>query len=458
ITRRRGLRIFCFQIVTPDHRLPFRHQHELLEGLRAWGFPVEPNFRRVESLDEANRTIATLEPLLPRLDYGADGVVVKVNDLRLHEELGTIGEREPRWAIARKFQPETATTKLLDIRINVGRTGALNPYAVLEPVELGGVTISTATLHNFDLIKAKDIRIGDRVEVTRAGEVIPQVLGPVKSAPRGKRRVRPPTKCPVCKSKVVKQRGEILLYCPNEACPGRNFESIVHFAGVMDIRGLGYERGRTLIDHGLIQDVADLYDRDRLNLLALLRIDGFAEKSAAQLLEAIDASRSRPLSTLLFALGIPHIGAQTAKLLARHFGTMERLSRAKAEEISAVRGVGPTIGAAVADYFKAPRNRKLIQALAAADLNMEEPRGATGALAGQTYVITGTLPTLSRSQAKTRIEEAGGHVTDAISKKTTALVAGYDPGSKLGKAKALGVPVIDEANLLELLRRVVRNT
>jgi DNA ligase (NAD+) len=455
ITRRRGLRIFCFQVVSPEHRVPFRHQYELLQGLRAWGFPVEPNCREVASLADAQREIAKLEPKMPKLDYGADGVVVKVNDLRLHEELGTIGEREPRWAIARKFQPETAVTKLLDIRVNVGRTGALNPYAVLEPVELGGVTISTATLHNFDLIKAKDIRINDRVEVTRAGEVIPQVLGPVRSAPRGKKRVRPPVKCPVCKTKVVKKRGDIVLYCPNEDCPGRNFESIVHFAGVMDIRGLGYERVRTLIDHGLVQDVADLFDRDTLNLLQMLRIDGFAEKSATQLLEAIDGSKTQPLSTLLFALGVPHVGGQTAKLLARQFGTMEKLSRATAEDISAVRGVGPTIGAAVAGFFRAARSKKLVRALAAAGLTMEEPRSAGGKLAGQTYVITGTLPTLSRNAAKTRIEEAGGHVTDAVSKKTTALIAGADPGSKLDKAKSLGVPVIDEA---ELLRRVVGRT
>ena len=317
------------------------------------------------------------------------------------------------------------------------------------------MTVSTATLHNADLIAAKDIRIGDWVEVTRAGEVIPQVLGPVRTRRTGKeKKFRMPVRCPVCRSKVERPQDEVMTYCPNVSCPGRIYEGIVHFAsrGAMDIRGLGYERVKALLDAKLIADVADLYDRKSVNLLGLLTLEGFAEKSAQQLLDAIDASKQRPLSTLLFALGIRHVGAQGARLLARHFGTMARLAKAAPEDINAVRGVGPTIAEAVAGFFATPANRKLIERLGKLGLNMKEPQSAgdTGTLAGQTYVITGTLPTLSRDAATQLIEAAGGHVSDSVSKKTTAVVAGESPGSKLEKARSLGVAVIDEA---ELLRR-----
>jgi DNA ligase (NAD+) len=438
VTRKRRLRLFCFHIEAPGHRLSFETQHDLLAGLAA-----------------AHRGIAELETLLPTLDYGADGVVVKVNPLALHAELGTVGDREPRWAMARKFAPEVQITRLLDIRINVGRTGALNPYAVLEPVEVGGVTVSTATLHNADLIAAKDIRIGDWVEVTRAGEVIPQVLGPVRDRRTGSERpFVMPEKCPVCGSKVEHPQDEVMSYCPNISCPGRVKESIVHFAskGAMDIRGLGYERVGALLAAGLIADVADLYDPDKVNAKKLLGLEGFAEKSAQLLIDAIDASKSRPLSTLLFALGIRHVGAQGAKLLARHFGTMAALAQADPEEIAEIRGVGPAIAEAVAGFFAEPRNRKLVERLGKLGVNLTEPVSTkgTGPLTGQTFVITGTLPTLSRPQAAELIEGAGGHVTDSVSKKTTAVVAGTDPGSKLAKAQSLGVAVIDE---VELLRR-----
>jgi DNA ligase (NAD+) len=296
-----------------------------------------------------------------------------VNRLTLHAELGTVGEREPRWAIARKFAPEVAVTRLLDIRINVGRTGALNPYAVLAPVEVSGVTVSTATLHNADLIAAKDIRIGDWVEVTRAGEVIPQVLGPVRARRTGKeKKFRMPNRCPVCRSKVERPQDEVMTFCPNVSCPGRIYEGIVHFASrsAMDIRGLGYERVKALLDAKLIADVSDLYDRKKVSLLHLLTIERFAEKSAQQLLDAIDASKQQPLSTLLFALGLRHVGAQGAKLLARHFGTMARLAKATPDEIGAVRGVGPTIAEAVAGFFAEPRNRKLIERLAKLGLTL----------------------------------------------------------------------------------------
>ena len=457
ITRARRVRIFCFHVEAPGQSLPVDTQHELLEQLRAWGFPVEPHHRVAPDLAAARAAIAELAALLPTLDYGADGVVVKVNRRPLHVELGTVGDREPRWAIARKFAPEVQITRLTDIRINVGRTGALNPYAVLEPIEIGGVTVSNATLHNADLIEAKDIRIGDWVEVTRAGEVIPQVLGPVRDRARGEKTFRMPEKCPVCGSKVEHPQDEVMSYCPNVSCPGRVLEGLVHFAGrgAMDIRGLGYERARGLLQAGYVESVADLYDRNRLDLARLLTLEGFAEKSAAQLLAAIDASKERPLGTLLFALGIRHVGEQGARLLARHFGSIHALEKATAEQIGEIRGVGPAIAEAVAGFFKEPRNRKLIQRLDLLGVNMEasvERAAGPGPLAGQTFVITGTLSSLSREQAAELIQAAGGHVTDSVSRKTTAVVVGANAGSKVERAQALGIPVIDEAELLRRAR------
>jgi DNA ligase (NAD+) len=454
VTRSRGLRLFCFHIEAPGQKLTVETQHALLERLAAWGFPVEPHHTLVPDLTHAHAAVTTLEALLPQLDYGADGVVVKVNPLRLHAELGTVGDREPRWAVARKFAPEVQVTKLKEIRINVGRTGALNPYAVLEPVEIGGVTVSTATLHNFGLIEAKDIREGDWVEVTRAGEVIPQVLGPVRERRTGReRKFKRPERCPVCGSKVEYPSDEVMAYCSNVSCPGRILESIVHFAsrGAMDIRGLGYERVRALLEAKLIKDMADLYE---LTPVKLLTIEGFAEKSAQQLVDAIAASKQQPLSTLLYALGIRHVGAQGAKLLARHFGTMKPLRNAAVEEISRIRGVGEAIAEAVVGFFEEAKNRRLLDRLEKLGLNFKEPTAAEGEgpLAGQTYVVTGTLPSLSRARASELIEAAGGHVTDSVSKKTTALVVGADAGSKRDKAKALGVPLIDEAELLRRAR------
>jgi len=455
ITRARGLRVFCFHIEAPGQKLPVDTQHRLLEQLGKWGFPVEPHHTIVPDLSAAHREIARLERLLDGLDYGADGIVVKVNPLALHAELGTVGDREPRWAIARKFAPEVQITRLVDIRINVGRTGALNPYAVLEPVEIGGVTVSTATLHNADLVEARDIRIGDWVEVTRAGEVIPQVLGPVRDRRTGhEKKFRMPEKCPSCGSKVEHPQDEVMTYCPNVSCPARVKEGIFHFAArsAMDIRRLGYERVGALLDAKLIADVADLYE---LTPMQLLTLEGFAEKSAQQLVDAIAASERQPLSVLLFALGIRHVGATSAKLLARHFGTMKALAKASAEEINEIRGIGPAIAEAVAGFFAEPRNRKLIERLEKLGLTMQEPVAGTsgGPLAGQTYVITGTLPSLSRQKAAELIEAAGGSVADSVSKQTTALVVGADAGSKLERAKGLGVSLIDEA---ELLRRAHR--
>ncbi len=448
VTRVRGLRFFAFHIDSA-YPIPVATQHEVLDLLTSWGFHVAPHRHRVASLEDAFAIVAELEALMPTLNFESDGIVFKVDRLALHETLGVVGGREPRWAIARKFAPEIAVTKLLDIRVNVGRTGALNPYAVLEPVEVSGVTVSKATLHNMDLVEVKDIRVGDHVEVMRAGEVIPQVLGPViaKRAP-GARRYKPPTSCPVCGVQVEHPEGEVAHYCPNASCPGRILEGITHYAsrGALDIRGLGEQRVAQLHKAGLVRDVGDLYG---LTAEALEALDGFAEKAAEQLVEAVATSRAQPLSRLLFALGIRHVGAEGARVLARTHGDLDTLMAASAEEIGAIDGIGPVIAEAVAHFFEEPKNRKLVERLRSHGVSFHESTtGGGGALSGQTYVITGTLPNLSRTRAVELIEKAGGRVTSSVSKNTTALVVGEAPGSKLDRAKALGVEQLDEAGLL----------
>jgi DNA ligase (NAD+) len=456
ITRKRRLRMFAFAVEPIEGSLKAKTHWELLDRLQAWGFQVESHRELFDSLAQVQERITGLEELIPRLPFQADGVVVKVAPLSLQTELGVVGGREPRWAIARKFAPEIAVTLLRKIEINVGRTGALNPWAALEPVQISGVTVSAATLHNEELIAQKDIREGDRVEVIRAGEVIPQVLRPVLEGVDPASRSQPwrmPDKCPRCGTPVERPTDEVMQYCPNVSCPGRIFEGIVHFASrdAMDIRGLGYERVRQLLDTGLIRDVVDLYE---LTADRLVELDRFAEQSAEQLVGAIDASRSRPLSSLLFGLGIRHVGKTVAVLLARRFGSMRTLMKADEAAINAVPGIGPTIAEAVVAFFEERRNRELIDRLERLKVNFEEPRASSGgALAGQTYVLTGTLPTLSRTEATELIEAAGGRVAGSISKKTDALVAGEEAGSKLEKARSLGVDVIDEAELLRRLGR-----
>lgn len=452
VTRRRRLRLFAFSIEPLEGRLDAATHFEVLDRLESWGFPVEPHRKRLPDLVAVQGAVPGFESLLPTLPFQADGMVVKVDQLRLHGELGIVGGREPRWAIARKFAPEVAVTRLRAIRINVGRTGALNPYAELEPVEVSGVIVSAATLHNEELIAQKDIRAGDWVEVIRAGEVIPQIVAPLPAKRTGEEvPFVMPDACPACGTPVERPEGEAMRYCPNVSCPARVLEGIVHYAGreAMDIRGLGYERVRQLLGAGLIADVADLY---RLRTDALVELDRFAKQSAEQLVRAIDASRAQPLSLLLFGLGIRHVGKTVAQILARRFGSMERLMRATEESIAEVNGIGPTIAQAVAGFFAEQRNIDLIGKLAEAKLNFTEPEAHddTGPLAGRTYVLTGTLPTLSRSDATALIERAGGRVAGSVSKKTDAVVAGEDAGSKLEKARTLGVEIIDEA---ELVRR-----
>ncbi len=457
ITATRPLRFFGYTVATaPGDALPFETQSEVLEALKRWGVPVAPHHRRCPSLHEVHGWAHRLErELRATLNFAIDGGVVKIDRLALQEELGVVGGREPRWAVARKFAPDIAETRLLEIRVNVGRTGALNPYAVLEPVEIGGATVTYATLHNEDLILAKDLRIGDMVQVKRAGEVIPQVIGPVPEKRTGDEKPwRMKKHCPVCHTPVVRDEEEVAYYCPNVQCEGRRLEGLVHFAArdAMDIRGLSYARIEQLINAGLVRDPSDLYTLTAEQVAGLER---FAEKSAQQLIEAIDASRAQPLSRLLFGLGIRHVGATAAELLARHFGTMERLRDASEEAINEVRGIGTIIAKSVVAYFQDPTARALVHRLEVMGLTMEEPQPVAqdGALRGLTVVITGTLPTLSRAEATDLVERAGARVTDSVSRKTSFVVAGEAAGSKLEKARALGVEVIDEP---ELLRRVGR--
>ncbi|HSA55891.1 MAG TPA: NAD-dependent DNA ligase LigA [Gemmatimonadaceae bacterium] len=457
ITATRPLRFFGYGIATVDGTgLPIRKQSEVLELLAEWGVPVAPHRRQCATLDEVIDWAHTLEQTVrPTLNFAVDGGVVKVNDLSLQGELGVVGGREPRWAIARKFAPDIAETRLLEIRVNVGRTGALNPYAVLEPVEIGGATVTYATLHNEDLIRRKDLRVGDIVQVKRAGEVIPQLIAPVPERRTGTERAwHMPARCPVCATPVERDEEEVAYYCPNVSCPGRRLEGLIHFAsrGAMDIRGLGESRVAQLVDAGLVANPADLY---ALRAEQLVALEGFAERSAAQLVEAIAHSKHQPLSRLLFGLGIRHVGAAAAELLARHFGSMQALMDATEEEIAAVHGIGDVIARSVVSYFQNRAARTLVERLRVMGLTLEEARPSVtgGALRGCTVVITGTLPALSRQQAIELIERHGGRVTDSVSRKTSFVLAGDAPGSKLEKARTLGVEVIDEAELMRRLQR-----
>lgn len=456
ITARRPLRFFGFSVEAPAGvALPFRNQWELLETLERWGVPVEPHRTLCKDLDEAIAFVHDVEHRLrAQLNFGIDGVVVKVNSFALQRELGVVGGRDPRWATARKFAPDIATTRLLGIEVNVGRTGVLNPFAVLEPVEIGGTIVKLATLHNEALIQSKDLRVGDWVQVKRAGEVIPQVIGPVPERRDGTEKVwHMPERCPSCGTPVEREEGGIGVYCRNVACPGRQLEGLVFFAsrGAMDIHGLSYARIEQLLEAGLIHDFADLFS---LTVDKLLPLDRFAQKSAEKLVAAIDTARQQPLSRLLNGLGIPHVGEGAAELLARHFRTIDALAAAKEEDILEVHGIGEIIAKSVVSYFENKTTKQLVEKLRAAGVNLVEPRRRDGgsSLKGKTIVITGTLPTLSRKDATEVIEANGGRVTNSVSKATSFVVAGADAGSKLEKARALGIETIDEAELLRRLK------
>ncbi len=453
VTASRPLDLFVYGIGwAEDGHVPPAHW-ERMRWLAEAGFRVNPHTTRYDTLDEVIEHCARWEHERERLDYDIDGIVVKVDDASLYDKLGVVG-REPRWAIAFKFPPTQATTTLERIAISVGRTGSLNPFAMLDPVVIGGARVKLATLHNEDDIRRKDIREGDTVIVQRAGDVIPQVVGPVLSRRTGgERPFTMPQQCPSCGTAVVRPEGEAMSYCPNRAaCPAQVHRGLEHFAskGAMDIDGVGEALTRVLLEAGLVGDAAGLYALTAEQLAAL---DRLGAKSAANIVGAIAASKERPLGRLLFALGIRHVGSEVAELLAAHFGSMDALLDAGEAEIEAVAGIGPIIARSVRAFFDEPRNRELVAALRRAGVRMEaaEPARREGPLAGTTFVLTGSLPSYTRSAATSLIERLGGTVTASVTKKTGYVVAGEAPGSKLERAQALGIAVLDEAAFRALL-------
>jgi DNA ligase (NAD+) len=451
----RPLSIWCYGLGATRGLDPPTHMEEV-EWLAERGFKVNPDIEHHPGIDSVVERCRWWEERREELDYEIDGVVVKVDERALWRELGVVG-REPRWAIAWKFAPTTATTKLRDVVWNVGRTGHLVPFAMLEPVQVGGVTVSTATLHNEEDLARKDVRVGDEVVVMRAGDVIPQVVAPLvqRRPKRGTRRVKPPVKCPACGTPVEKPDDAVFSICPNRAgCPGQSFQHVKHFVskGAMDIDGLGEKQAMRFLREGLIEDVADIYELSEEQLTGL---EGFGEVSARNLLAAIDASRSRPFKRVLYALGLPGVGYVTAEALADHFGSIDALHAADPEQIEEVEGVGPVMAVQIAESLADERTWELVEKLRQKGLHLEqdpsERRATGGPLEGKTLVLTGTLPNLTRDEAAAAIKAAGGKVTNSVSKKTDYVVAGESPGSKLAKAEELGVEILDEATLRSLI-------
>jgi DNA ligase (NAD+) len=439
---------------------------ETMEYLKSLGFKMNPNNRLLKTIEETEEYHHTWQEKRESLQYEADGIVVKVNQLELQARLGEIG-REPRWAIAYKFPAIQSTTRLIDIGISVGRTGTLNPYAILEAVSVGGVTIRQAALHNEDDIRRKDIRIGDTVLIQRAGDVIPEVVEPVKSKRRGqekefnllekifdKERGRPA--CPVCGAEVVRPAGEVMYYCSNLACPAQAQHRIEHFVsrGAMDIRGIGESLSATLFANGLVRDVADLYYlKDKKE--KLLGLEKMGEKSVSNILNAIEKSKERPLARVIYALGIRHIGEETAELLASESRSIEELANASREKLMSIPSIGPKIADSVAAFFRQKENRNIIKRLREAGVKLEEEVKAKPEampLEGMEFVLTGTLNAFPRKEAEDKIQALGGITGSSVTRKTTYLVAGADPGSKLDKARSLGTKILNEEEFLQLLK------
>jgi DNA ligase (NAD+) len=452
ITRERPLSIWVYG---SGYREGVAHDThwEMLQWLREHGFPVNPHAQRYESIDEVAKACDAWEKRRIELDYEIDGIVIKVDSLDQQRRLGALHER-PRWARAFKWAPMTAQTTLLKIAIRVGRTGALNPWAILEPVEVGGVTISRATLHNEEDINRKQIREGDVVIVQRAGDVIPQIVGPAGEHQPGTKQFKMPKKCPLCGENVIKPEGEVMHSCPNRACPSRGLETLNNWVmAAADIEGVGEQLVRRLWDLGLVRSVPGLY---RLTKEQLLELDGFQERSASNVVAAIDASRQVPYSRVLFGLNIPDVGWVTAQNLARHFGTVDRLLAASQEDVMEVEGIGPDRAESIVDWFSEEDNRALVAELRELGLRFEagpEERPKEGPLSGSQYVITGTLEGFSRDEAKAALEELGAKVSDNVSKKTAGVIVGENPGSKAAKAEKAGVPILGEADLVALLGR-----
>lgn len=455
ITASRRLTFFAYALgAVEGARLP-RTQSGVLDWLAELHFPVTTDRRVVAGLEGLLGYYREMGRRRPGLPFEIDGVVYKVNDLRAQEELGFVA-RAPRWAIAHKYPPEEEITQILDIEVQVGRTGALTPVARLRPVQVGGVTVTNATLHNEDEIRRKDIHIGDYVIVRRAGDVIPEVVSVVRERrPKDVRPFRMPEKCPVCGSRVVRLEGEAIARCSGGLyCPAQRKQALLHFASrrAMDIEGLGEKLVDQLVDKGLVKTPADLY---RLDLPTLAGLERMGEKSAQNLLDAIERSKHTTLERFIYALGIRNVGEATARDLARHFGALEPLMHAGVEELMQVPEVGPVVAESIAQFFAEPHNRQVIADLRRLGVRWQEgrprQRAAVAGVAGKTFVLTGTLPHWTREEAKEKIEAAGGKVTGSVSSKTDYVVVGADPGSKLARAEALGIPLLDEDGLKALL-------
>ena len=448
----RPLSMWCYGIGVTEG-LELGSHWEALDWLRAHGFRVNGDVERLDGEDEVVARCLAWQERRGALDFEIDGVVVKVDDVELQRRLGVVG-RDPRWAIAWKFPPTTAVTTLHEVLWNVGKFGDLHPFARLEPVHVGGVTVKMATLHNEEDLARKDVRPGDEVIVLRAGDVIPQVLSPAPHAVENPDRApvpRPPAKCPSCATPTVKPEGAVFTRCPNRDCPDRRWQLLKSFAAIMDVDGLGEKQVAALQEHGLVRTAGDFY---RLRAEQLTELEGYGQVSAEKLVRAIEASKEQPFGVVLFAVGIEGVGYVTGRSLAGQFRTLDALLAAGAEDIAQTPGVGPKLAELIHSQLQDPQMRALLEDLRALGLRTEQegPPPGEGPLREKTFVLTGTLPDLTREEATQRILEQGGKVTGSVSKKTSYVVAGASPGSKLEKAERLGVPVIDEAGLLELLK------
>ena len=453
ITARRPLNIF-FYAVGRVEGVEFKDHWEVLQTLQFWGFPVNPLIRQARDIRECIQYFESMGQQRETLPYEIDGVVLKVNDLNLQAKLGAVS-RNPRWALACKFPPMQVTTTINNIIVNVGRTGTITPVALMEPVNVGGVTVSRATLHNEDEIIKKDIRIGDTVVIQRAGDVIPEVVKVVMSKRTGsEKKFKMPTKCPECNSEVIRPEGEAAYRCINLSCPAQLKEHIRHFAsrGGLDIEGLGEKISAQLFDARLVGDPADLYF---LTKEKLLELDRHGEKSAQNLLNSLERSKNPPLNKFIFALGIRNVGEHIAKILEREFGSIEKLMSATIEELTAVHEIGTEIAANIVQFFSEPKNRLVMEKFRRAGVipRKAEASAKDSPLRGISFVFTGTMESMPRSQAKAIVEALGASVHSTTTRKTTYVVAGSDPGSKLDKARSLGVTILDEKEFLNLIGR-----